>query len=150
MFPKEASLKNVIVIKSVIRCFEMVFGLKVNFNKSKFGSIGLDGDHMERYENLLKCTLMNLPFTYLGLPIGVNPRRVESWKPIIARLKKNLSSWKSKVFSMVGRVCLLNFVLMSLPLFFLSFFRVPKSVGKQIISIQRQFLWGSKDGARGR
>ena len=32
------------------------------------------------------------------------------------------------MLSMVGRVCLINFILSSFPLFFLSFFKLPKRV----------------------
>jgi len=32
---KEASFHNVIVLKGILRCFELVFGLKINFHKSK-------------------------------------------------------------------------------------------------------------------
>nr|KYP32372.1 hypothetical protein KK1_046969 [Cajanus cajan] len=37
IFFGEASLENVVAIKSILRCFELVSGLKVNFVKSKFG-----------------------------------------------------------------------------------------------------------------
>jgi len=43
---------------------------------------------------------------------------------------------------MGGRVVLLNAVLSSIPLYFLSFFKAPKKVLQEIVKIQRSFLWG--------
>lgn len=37
------SIQNVLVTKSVLRCFELMSGLKVNFSKSKLAGIYLDG-----------------------------------------------------------------------------------------------------------
>lgn len=48
----------------------------------------------------------------------------------------------------MGRVCLINSILSSLPLFFLSFFKVPMSVGKAIIDIQRNFLLGCEENKK--
>lgn len=70
----------------------------------------------------VECKILSLPFVYLGIPIGANPRLVDTWKPIVHKFARKLLSWKHKVLSMVGRVCLINFILSSFPLFFLSFF----------------------------
>ena len=41
-----------------------------------------------------------------------------------------------------GRVTLLKSVLTSIPIYFFSFFRVPKKVKDKLVRIQRSFLWG--------
>nr|KYP65907.1 Putative ribonuclease H protein At1g65750 family [Cajanus cajan] len=148
MFIGEANLQNVMTIKSMMRCFEMVSGLKVNFCKSNFGALGIESGLVESYAHLLNCKILSFPFTYLGIPIGANPRKKDTWRPIVIKIQKKLSSWKCKVLSMAGRVCLLNSVLTSLPLLFLSFFRIPPSVSKEIVSLQRNFLWGCKEDQR--
>lgn len=43
---------------------------------------------------------------------------------------------------MSGRVTLINSVLNSLPIFFMSFYKAPRNVIKTLVSIQRNFLWG--------
>ena len=40
IFLGDATLKNVKTIKSLLRSFELVSGLKINFAKSSFGAIG--------------------------------------------------------------------------------------------------------------
>ncbi|GAU49947.1 hypothetical protein TSUD_408420 [Trifolium subterraneum] len=44
--------------------------------------------------------------------------------------------------SLGGRVILLNSVLNSIPIFYLSFMKMPVKIWKQIVKLQRQFLWG--------
>ena len=57
----ETSLKNVLIIK-VLRCFEMVVGLKVNFQKSNFGVIGVEESVGLRFAQILNCKLLLFPF----------------------------------------------------------------------------------------
>lgn len=77
LFIGDASMKNIFVIKSVLRCFELVAGLKVkvNFHKSRIGGVGVVNNSLLSFASMLNCSLMQLPFIYLGLPIGGNPRR---------------------------------------------------------------------------
>lgn len=61
-------------IKSIMRSFELLLELKVNFLKSCLGGgIGVDSHLVHRYAHLLNCSVMSMPFTYLGIPIGAIP-----------------------------------------------------------------------------
>ena len=116
----------------MLRCYKPLSILKVNFFKSTFGGIRAGTNTLESFANILNCKLMLVPFTYVDVPVGTNPRRECTWAPIVKKFEKKLSSWKHKLLSLAGRVFLINFVLTSLPLFFL----------------QRDFLWESMDGGR--
>nr|KYP49697.1 Putative ribonuclease H protein At1g65750 family [Cajanus cajan] len=59
-----------------------------------------------------------------------------------------LAPWKGKFLSMTTRTCLINSNLTSLPLYFLSFYKMLKQVVRNIVKIQRVFLWGAKEGER--
>ena len=100
------------------------------------------------YSEILHCSLMDIPFTYLGLPIGGNQARCSFWDPVLSKIRKKLSIWKGRNLSFAGRVCLIKSVINAIPLFFLSFFKVPVGVCKEITKLQRKFLWGW--GAEGR
>nr|KYP66770.1 Putative ribonuclease H protein At1g65750 family [Cajanus cajan] len=50
-------------------------------------------------------------------------------------------SWKHKYVSIGGRVNLFNVVLNSLPLRYLSFLKMPPPIIKEVMKIQRRFLW---------
>jgi len=82
---------------------------------------------------------MDLPFKYLGMSIGGNPRRREFWNPVVKKFSSRLSRWKGRLLSMVGRICLIKSVISALPLFYFSFFKAPASVCNQIRRIQAKF-----------
>ena len=86
---------------------------------------------------------------YLGIPLGANPKRIETWKPIIDRIEKKLSTWKGRILSKASRLVLIKSVLNSLPLYYLGLFKMPSEVAKKIVSVQRKFFWGKADGGSG-
>lgn len=91
IFWEESSLLNMVVIKSMMRCLELVSRLKLNFNKSCFGVLGAERSESIKFAKLLNCILVSLLFIYLGMPIGVNPRRKKTWNPVIAKFKNKLA-----------------------------------------------------------
>ncbi|KAH1213153.1 hypothetical protein GmHk_14G041160 [Glycine max] len=75
IFLGEADMENVKTIKAVLRSFELASGLKINFAKSTFGAFGQTDLWKQQTTTYLNCQLLVLPFNYLGIPIGANPRR---------------------------------------------------------------------------
>ncbi|MCI16424.1 ribonuclease H protein, partial [Trifolium medium] len=59
-------------------------------------------------------------------------------------IEKRLSSWKNRYVSLGGRVSVLS----SIPVFYLSFLKLPSKARKAIVRIQRNFLWGGAAGVR--
>jgi hypothetical protein len=57
-------------------------------------------------------------------------------------IRKRLGSWGNKYISLGGRIVLINAVLNSLPIFFLSFLKMPVKIWREVVRIQRKFLWG--------
>ena len=53
-----------------------------------------------------------------------------------------LQTWKGKLISMAGRLCLIKAVFTAIPLFYLSLYKVSVGVCKTIRRIQAKFLWG--------
>ncbi|GAU44687.1 hypothetical protein TSUD_183450 [Trifolium subterraneum] len=80
---------------------------------------------------VLGCRVGMIPFMYLGLPIGGEPRRLSFWEPVVNRIRSRLNVWKSRFLSFGGRLVLLKSVLTSLSVYALSFFKAP-SVGKTV------------------
>jgi len=111
-----------VVIKAILRSFEIVSGLKVNFHKSQVGVVGVLKMNLNIFSNCLNCARMDLPFKYMGIRIGGNPRNIEFWDPIIHKIQSRLSSWKGKLLSMARRLCLIKSVINALPLFYFFIF----------------------------
>jgi len=142
IFFGEASIENVRVIKVMLRSFEMMSGLKINFAKTQFRVIGMPLHWTKNVATYLSCSLLSIPFTYLGIPIGANPRSSVTEDPIVKKCERKLVKWKQKHISFGGRVTLIKSVPNSIPIYFLSFFKISKKVVHKLVKLQRWFLWG--------
>lgn len=65
----------------------MVSGLKVNFHKSCLIGLNVASDFMEMACSFLNCRKGAVPFMYLGLPMGGNPRKVATWEPLAEQFR---------------------------------------------------------------
>jgi len=92
LFMCEDSFDSIFAIKAILRCYEIVSGLKVNFHKSKLSGINVDGFAMTTYAKTLNCKTMKLPFQYLGVEVGGNPRKIQFWDPVVKKVEAKLSS----------------------------------------------------------
>jgi len=108
----------------------------------------MDQVTLQRFAAILSCDTMAPPFIYLGLPVGGSHKRDAFWNGVIEKVQARLSRWKGRSLSMAGRICLIRSVVSSIPLFFMSLFRLPTGVARKLIKLQRDFLWGW--GAEGR
>jgi hypothetical protein len=140
----EASVANLWSLKAILRGFEMCSGLKINFWKSSLIGVNVSQDFLRVASAFLNCRTCALPFKYLGLPVGTNPRRASTWEPLLVSLRKRLGLWANKYVSLGGHIVLLNSVLNSIPIFYLSYMKIPVHVWKQVRRIQREFLWGCR------
>ncbi|GLT52165.1 hypothetical protein SLA2020_255190 [Shorea laevis] len=141
----EASAKNVWMIKCILRSFELLSGLKVNFHKSALYGFNVDNGELLAFADSLNCLAGMAPFKYLGVLVGANPRKLSTWKPVIDCLRKKLSSWRCNSLSFGGRITLLNSVLACIPVYYFSSMKAPKQVLNLISLIQRRFLWGGNE-----
>ena len=123
IFFGEATLQNVRVIESILRCFELASGLKINYAKSCFRAMGKSDQWRKEAAEYLNCRILSMPFTYLGIPIRANPRRSELWDPVIRKCERKLARWKQRHLSFGGRVTLIQSILTSIPIYFFSFFQ---------------------------
>lgn len=83
-----------------MRGFEVVSELGFNFHKSRVIGLNLNSNFLVAATNFLSCMVEDKAFSFLGIPIGSNPRRVVTWKPLLK---------KTELVFLVGRVkyCLL-------------------------------------------
>jgi mannosylglycoprotein endo-beta-mannosidase len=117
-------------------------GLKVNFNKSMLLGVNIFDSWLHEAASVLRCRVGNVHFLYLGLPIGGDPRRLSFWDPVVTHIRNRLSGWKSRFLSFGGRLILLKFVLTSLSIYVLSFFKAPLSIISSSDSLLIQFFYG--------
>lgn len=92
IFFREASLQNILTLKSILQCFEMASGMQVNFYKSSIIGINMEKRALQMFTGIFNYKVMEIPFTYLGLLIGANPRSLVTWNFVNEKIKKRLSS----------------------------------------------------------
>jgi hypothetical protein len=89
------------------------------------------------------CKEGSFPFKYLGIPMSPHKIASKDGSQIEERVQKKLSSWKGKLLDVGGRLVLINSVLSSLPMFILSFFRIPKGILKKLDYLRSRSFWQS-------
>ena len=137
----DANAEQLMYLRWTLMWFEAFSVLKINLHKSEIIPLGWV-DNVEELAAELGCGVGSLPTKYLGLPLGAPHRAVGVWDSIEERFRYRLSSWKRQYISKGGRLTLIRSTLSSLPIYFLSLFRMPKIVRSMLEKIQRDFLWG--------
>ncbi|XP_039145745.1 uncharacterized protein LOC120282984 [Dioscorea cayenensis subsp. rotundata] len=97
--------------------------------------------------SILGFTVGKFPLTYLGLPISPRRLPISSFTNLLAKTENIVSSWKHSKISMSGKAVLINSVLMSNPVYYLSVYPVPDTILDGISKAARKFFW-SKSGNR--
>ncbi|GJU88904.1 RNA-directed DNA polymerase, eukaryota [Tanacetum coccineum] len=148
VFVGEWKDSNIHILLNVLKCFFLASGLKINLQKSKLMGLGVSSNVVNSAANLMGCSILQLPFNYLGVKVGCNMSYIGSWDDVISKVSSRLSKWKIKSLSIGGRLTLLKSVLTSIPLYHMSIFKVPMGVLKKLESIRRNFFNGHDGFAR--
>ncbi|XP_057529851.1 uncharacterized protein LOC130808392 [Amaranthus tricolor] len=133
----------------ILDVFAMMSGLSLNYSKSCFISWN-SSDHswVRDIARSVRCLHSICPFTYLGFSLGDHMNRCAAWKPMIEKIQNKLASWKAKILSRAGRLTMIKSVINSLPVYYMSMFKMPKSIASKIVKLQRRFFWGGSNGEK--
>ncbi|KAJ1701213.1 hypothetical protein LUZ63_000992 [Rhynchospora breviuscula] len=103
----------------------------------------LNADPLLRDEcsQILQCPEQTFPIRYLGLPLTFKKLNKSDFTPLITSFEEKLDTWSSSLLSMAGRLVLVNSCLSTLPVYFMSVFKLPRWVIKELDSIRRAYLW---------
>ncbi|KAK3217875.1 hypothetical protein Dsin_011845 [Dipteronia sinensis] len=134
--------------KRILRCFELASGLRMNFHKSSVTRIGKVGMGEEDWAKLFLCKEGSLSIPYLGLPLGGRPSAKAFWNSVVSRIENRLTPWKRYYLNKSGSLFLIKAVLASIPINFMSVFKIPIGEAKTIERLQRNFFWGDDLGKK--
>ena len=80
--------------------------------------------------------------SYLGLPLGRNPKTISFWDPVVERISRRLGWLEKDLFVFGGgRITLIQSCLSHIPIYFLSLFKILASIASKIEKMQKDFLW---------
>ena len=140
----EACPRQLFVLKALLHTFAMSTGLKVNYSKSSMVPINVSEERMQHLANTFQCQVGTLPFTYLGLPLGLKQPSVQDCLPLVNRIERRLVG-TSLFLTQGGKLQMVNSVLSSLPTFYMCSIKIPAAVRNQIDKYRRHCLWRGSD-----
>lgn len=143
------TLQSMTTLKQLLDDFSLATGLTINFHKSTFVPMNVPPALAASMAASLGCTTSSFPQTYLGLPLSPNKLKVSDYQPLISTVDRYLSGWKARLLSVGGRLILVNAVLSSLPIYFMSSNLTPKTVREILDARRRAFLWTGEDKCHG-
>ena len=76
-------------LRTLLLCFEVVSGLKVNLSKSKIVPVGLV-NNLNEVAAILGCKVSSLPMKYLGLTLGAPHKSKAMWDGIVEKIECKL------------------------------------------------------------
>ncbi|GJW25890.1 RNA-directed DNA polymerase, eukaryota [Tanacetum coccineum] len=148
MFIGKWTCENVNALMLMLHCFFLASGLKINVQKSSISGIGVRPSNVRNMAAIFGCTTTTLPFTYLGVNVGANMKRISSWDVVVNKVTSKLSTWKAKTLSVGGRLTLIKSVLGAIPSYYMSLFKAPEGVLKRLESIRNSFFLGADLGEK--
>jgi hypothetical protein len=135
----QAEAPQLICLKAILNNFGDSTGLKVNYSKSSLMPINMDGTGLSHFANTILCKTGSLPFTYLGLPLGITKPTLEHFLPMVSRVERRLGGI-ADFLDCGGKLLMVKSVLSSLPIFFMCCLDIPVSVKEQLIKYMRHCL----------
>ncbi|GJQ90705.1 hypothetical protein Tco_0001844, partial [Tanacetum coccineum] len=140
VFVGEWKATNIQTLLNVLKCFYLASVLKLNLHKSKLMEVEVSLDVVERASTLIGCSMLTYPFKYLGVKVGGNMSRINSWDEVIFKVSTRLSKWNLKTLYIGGWLTLLKSVLTSIPLHHMSIFKLSMGVLNKLESIRRNLF----------
>lgn len=143
LFIGKWSRSNVNVLMMMLHCFYLASGLKVNVHKSSIYGVGVHLADVQHMAEGFGCLGNNLPFIYLGVKVGANMMRLNSWSDVVKKMSNKLSTWKAKTLSVGGRLTLLKSVLGAIPTYYMSLFKAPEGTISHLEKMRNKFFLGA-------
>jgi hypothetical protein len=104
----QEELTQVTHLKMILYMFEVMSGLKINFDKSE---IMMDLEDQEKrlfYAEMFGCQIGDWPVIYLSVPVSGSRILVKDEKPLTDKLHKKLDGWVGNSSSIGGRWTLIQ------------------------------------------
>ena len=133
--------EELINLKLILLCFEIISGLKINFLKSEVIVLGASPQEQARVANLLNCKTGFFPFTYLGFPIADRKLTSSDWEPLVGVVGHRNEPWQGRFMSSAARLTLTNSSLAILPLHAMSLFLLNDGTHAGFRKHMSTFFW---------
>jgi len=79
----EGDPRQLFFLKTLLHNFSESIGLKVNYSKSMMLPINISEERLDHLARTFGCSKGSLPFTYLGLPLGLTKPKIQDFLPLV-------------------------------------------------------------------
>ena len=136
----EGDSSQLVNLRNILQIFSAYTGLKVNYSKSMLVPINLEESESVNLAQSFGCSTGSLPFTYLGLPLGLSKPKLADFLPMVNKCEKRLSCTIA-FLSQAGRLEVTNSIFTALPMYYTCTFKLHKAVIKQVDKYRKHCLW---------
>ena len=116
----QGNTAGVAALKTILDEFASFSGLHINYCKSTLVPIHMTDIITQECVQILGCRQESFPQPYLGLPLSVNKLPMSAYTPYIQKTDRYLSTWQAGLLNTMGRAVMVNSVLDSQLVYFMS------------------------------
>ncbi|KAF7154602.1 hypothetical protein RHSIM_Rhsim01G0174200 [Rhododendron simsii] len=147
--PSRATERDCAALYNILELYKTASGQKVNKEKSSvFFSPNIPPEARLTLANRVGISMEAKEAKYLGIPVFLGNSKRELFSYVKDRTIKRLRSWIDSRPNSAGRKVLIKSILLTIPSYAMSCFRLPKQLMNQISAEIAKFWWGSKEGER--
>ncbi|XP_019416401.1 PREDICTED: uncharacterized protein LOC109327691 [Lupinus angustifolius] len=147
--PQLGASDNVNFLSSILDDFCQASGMKVNVEKSNFiCSKSFSNVRKRSFMSICGMRIVSNLENYLGIPLVHGKVRRTIFNPLIEKIQRRMSSWKSNLLNKVGRICLAKSVSTAVPIYTMQIMWLPRNVCNEMDKMTRNFIWGGDPNKR--
>ena len=146
----QATKSQVQMVMHSLNIFCKASGMKVNLEKSKaFCSKNVTARRRDIFTSVSSIRFALDLGRYLGVNLNHSRTSRASFHSVIEKVRERLANWKGRLLNKAGRLCLINSVAASIPVYHMQVSFFPNWVCDKLSSMMRQFLWKGQVDGRG-
>ncbi|XP_048552830.1 uncharacterized protein LOC125533101 [Triticum urartu] len=145
----EHDINKAINVKLLLYLFELMSGLKINFEKSEVFNIRGDNDIDLVHADMFGCQVGTLPMKYLGVPVTYSALKNADLDFLDGKMIKKLDAWVAYAACFGARLTLLGSSLDGIPSYLMSMFLFNKTFIEKMDKHHRRFFWRRKNKKHG-
>ncbi|XP_019431608.1 PREDICTED: uncharacterized protein LOC109338759 [Lupinus angustifolius] len=139
---------NLLAMKSLIQNYSSASGQHISVDKCQFYIKNAPARKLSNIFNYLGFRQGSLPFNYLGVPLFTGKPKKCHLQPIADKILLKLSTWKSSLLSIMGRVELVKSICQSMLVYSFHVYKWLAQLLKWVDSKMRNFIWSSNTEVR--
>jgi hypothetical protein len=133
------SPENLRNIRLILSCYEVMSGMKINFEKSEIFTIGLTDEEQCLAANCLGCKIGAFPMKYLGMPVSSMKISKAQLSYVSDKTEKRLGTWQCEYLSSGGKSILIDSYLSSIPMYTMEVYQLYEGNFQRLDSIRARF-----------